>query len=69
MAGKKDYKAIAYFSQQVKEVKTKLKLNHTQMGELFGVSRDTYMHWYVGESIPSGDRLDRVMGVINKELS
>jgi len=64
MANKKDYEAIAHFSEQIKELKKHLGYNHTQMGELFGVSRDTYIHWYNGVTLPNEPRFSDVMSII-----
>ena len=66
MANKKDNAQIQAFSEAIKDLKIKLGYNHTQMGELFGVSRDTYIHWYNGISIPYEPRLSDVLSIIGE---
>lgn len=66
---KKDAQKIKAFSEQVRAVKSKLSYNHTDMGTLFNVSRDTYIKWYRGVSMPYGDRYDNVMRIIGEELA
>ncbi len=45
------------FSLLIREAKSKLQLNHNQFADLIGHSRDTYIKWYKGDTLPYTDEI------------
>ncbi len=45
------------FSLLIRDAKFKLRLNHNQFADLIGHSRDTYIKWYKGDTLPYTDEI------------
>ncbi len=45
------------FSSIIRDAKFKLQLNHNEFADLIGHSRDTYIKWYKGDTLPYTDEI------------
>jgi len=57
----KNAQEVTKFSNIIRNAKNKLGLNHTQMGEFLGFSRETVLKWYRGDMMPGKERQEIVM--------
>ncbi len=65
----KNMKDVIEFSKTIRKAKEKVKMNHHDFATFLGYSRETYLKWYNGKSLPGEARKKEVLKKLEMILS